>query len=81
MRKRVMIAGPFCRCPFCNWMVSTSQIYLWCSGCQVEYYKSKSGDFLVFDTELKRPEYVLPKILERGGGVAIGKSSETEEGV
>lgn len=62
-------------CPFCGEHCDRTASLTWCSGCYVEWYKSRNGDF-VFDTKRKTERFAFAKALCKSGGAKIGGTDE-----
>lgn len=67
-------------CPFCGFACTKDTAYSWCSGCYVEYYPSKSGLSVIFDTERKDDRFIWAKALQKAGGMRFGNLEDKQEG-
>lgn len=70
MKKRVPNAL-FVKCPFCNYLIETTNSGRWCANCLVEYYITRDEEYIVFDT--KRNKFALHRAIQAAGGLAMCK--------
>ena len=65
MTKKCVPLAQFVKCPFCGYLVETTNPGQWCAGCLVEWYESRNGEWIVFDT--KRNKFVLHRAIQAAG--------------
>ena len=78
MTQRRVPIGLFVKCPFCDYPVETTNPGQWCAGCLVEWYESRDGEFIVFDTE--RNKFALARAFAKAGGVRMCQEVKVDLG-
>jgi len=79
MKKRAKRVERFhVRCPFCGDLVDIMTSLSWCSGCFVEWYRTRACNY-IFDTERKTERFVWAKAVQKSGGMRIASANEDDE--